>query len=519
MSQEKRLLAVALKRKEQLQRLNCIDPHNLNSRPTARQQVVLDDIIHLLVYVVAGNQSGKSSLGGRIVAWKFEENHPKWERPNSKYCHICKSDNFTSEVHKGVTRFQCEHCGQKWLDWGNEPLLILVAGRVGAQVMELWRTKIEPFLEPDCYKVDKIGKVIQSVEHKKNGNKIIFTSHDKASESWTKVQSYVAHHVWLDEMPSDHKYIEELQRRVDAKMGQFFATFTPKSRNLRITKMVDGVDPSIGIKYKMGKFDNPIYHGREEEERAKIKDLSPEDQANILEGDWLGITGKVFTYEPYKHTVELPENYTRDWAHVLAIDPAASGMAGLIVAAQDPSEKRWIIIKAMYLEGKAPSDLVIDAEKEVIGLNVVRRVYDPKEAGFMKEAVKLGLTYNGVYNKSQRKGELITNLQEALKDGWLQFLPHLSDMKEEFDTAEWQSGVEDKIKNSTKYHLLDAMQYLVDNLPKIEPEKMKLSRDAALLLAHQLERQAEQEARENKKGYRLPSSRDRFAGRRICKRF
>ena len=61
----------------------------------------------------------------------------------------------------------------------------------------------------------------------------MFTSHDKAEQAKDKVQSFVAHDFWLDEMPSHASYMEEAQRRVDAKRGQFRATFTPKSRNGR----------------------------------------------------------------------------------------------------------------------------------------------------------------------------------------------------------------------------------------------------------------------------------------------
>ena len=70
--------------------------------------------------------------------------------------------------------------------------MLIVAGRISDQVEELWRTKIKPFLEPGTFKEVKQGPVLKYVEHKKNGNKILFTSHDKAEQAKEKVQSYVA---------------------------------------------------------------------------------------------------------------------------------------------------------------------------------------------------------------------------------------------------------------------------------------------------------------------------------------
>mgnify|MGYP003132085249 CR=1 FL=1 len=482
--ERKRLLAAALAKRDAIKRNTCFDPFKIDSKPSEKQQIPLQDRKNLHIYVVAGNQSGKSTIGARRTAWMFLETDPYWKRPNSGSCNSCDSTDFEIIGENYI----CNKCDHQWVDWSEEPLLIIVAGRTTDQLDKLWNTKIKPYLPSGTYNRPKRqGGVIKEVSHKTNGNTILFTSHDKAKEAAEKVQSYVAHFVWLDEMPGDYKYIEELHRRCDSRRAQFLATFTPKSRNEKIRNLVDNVDPSIGIKYQMGKLDNPIYWGREEEERAKISHLSLEEQLTILEGAWQGAEEKVFFLEKEDHISKLPSHYSTKWPHIVATDPAASGKAGFILAASDPKTGFWWVIQATYLEGKAPSDAVQEIEKRIRPYNIVRRIYDPAAAGFNKEAAKNKINYVGVYNKAQRKLELITNLQQAMRDGWLRFSPRMFELFGELNDAEWNTE-RTGIRRSTKYHILDALQYMVDNLPTKPKELEFLSRDQRLMKLHQEER-------------------------------
>ncbi len=469
----KKELAAALRRKQLLQRNVCIDPYDLESRPSEKQKVVLMDGTTLHIYVVAGNQSGKSLMGGRIVAWKFTETHPHWKRDPK---------------------------------WGEEPLFMIVAGRLGHQVESLWQDKIKPFLPPGSYREVRQSSVLQKVINRENGNTILFTSHDKANQAWEKIQSFVAHHVWIDEMPSHAKYIEEAHRRVDAKQGQCICTFTPKSRNEDVRHMVDNVDPDVGIKYQMGKLDNPIYHGREEIELKKIAHLPEEVRNCILYGHWMSGDYAVFEFLQDVHVRPLPKTYNTKWPHVLSFDPAASGLGGLVIVAQDPISKNWHIVKAIYVTGKAPSDLVEEVRRIAYPYNVVRKIYDTHESWFHAEACKQG--YKGwiAVDKFQRKKELITGLQQALLDRWLLCVPRLDKLYEEFRNAEWQNMDEGKVKNSSKYHLLDALQYLVDNLPKYAEPEIKLSRDASIIQAHLETKAAKAEKRQTGKKFALSTS-------------
>ena len=462
---DQKMLAIALQKLEALKRNSCFDPYNLDSLPTSKQEAILKDTDSLHRYIVAGNQSGKTQLGARDTVWRFLESHPHWKRSP---------------------------------EWGSEPLLLIVAGRISDQLEEIWLKKMKPFIPPERRKEQRAQKVLKSVEDPTTGNKIIFTSHDKASEAREKVQSYVAHFVWLDEMPSDHKYIEELHRRVDAKQGQFLATFTPKSRNDRIRQMVDNVDVRIGIKYNMNKLDNPIYSGREEIELAKLAGLTQAEINNIMEGAWLDADEKVFPFHRNLHVVDYPVGYSKQWRHVVAVDPAASGKAGFVLAANLPNTNHWFVVEASYIEGDAPSKQVLEVEKKLRGYNIFRRIYDPHEAGYAKEANILGIRYMGVYKKTLRKGELITNLQEILLSQRLTFAPGNEECFLELSGAEWAAGRDDKIKNSQRMHIIDAIQYLVDNLPATSVPYEPLTGDAALIAKAKAQIISEQKAAEQR---------------------
>ena len=89
-----------------------------------------------------------------------------------------------------------------------------------------------------------------------------------------------------------------------------------------------------------------------------------------------------------------------------------------------------------------------------------------------------------VQKTSSSKKELITGLQQALLDGWLLFVDGLDRAFEEFRNAEWLDGDEAKIRNSTKYHILDAIQYMVDNLPHIAEPNPTLTSDQEIMKKH-----------------------------------
>ena len=121
---DQKLLASAIKRMEILKKKTCFDPYDLDSRPIPIQQSVFEDIATVACrYVVAANQTGKTSLGAREITWLFQNEHPYID---------CKKQ------------------------WGDRPLTLMVLGRTTKMLqLEIWERKIKPFLPQGTYKIDR----------------------------------------------------------------------------------------------------------------------------------------------------------------------------------------------------------------------------------------------------------------------------------------------------------------------------------------------------------------------------
>ncbi len=446
------LVAAAIKKLHSMEAVECMDPINMNSRPTKSQSAILDDFGRVPYrYVVAGNQSGKTQLGSREVAWVFEENHPNWKRP---------------------------------VAWANEPLLIIVVGRTSKQVEEvLWR-KISGFLDKTTYKVQRIGGVIQKVTHLESGNVILFASHHNENEAREKLQAFVAHYVWIDEMPGSFKLVEELQRRVQSRDGYFLATFTPKVRNDQIRKLVDNAREPYSCKYNLVMFDNP---GLSEERKQAIiheaESYSESYRNTVLYGAWSAGEQAVYDFRKTHQVSTIPKHH-KGWRHVLSVDPAMASKLGMTLWAEDPASGHWYCIRAECISNlAAPIDYVQAVEGMVEGHNIVRRVADT-EPWYVGTAARLGYTYVSIYNKSKRKNELIKNLQSAIADSRIKVATWCTELVDEFVSCQWSETVENKIVNSQRFHLLDSAQYFVDNIPKGVDPIINQSFDNQMLHAH-----------------------------------
>jgi phage terminase large subunit-like protein len=427
------LIRLAQARLRELSLSEAFDAFDLDSRPNAKQLEILKDasvIQHR--WVVAGNQAGKSALAGRDLSWFINNEHPYFKRPEK---------------------------------WGTEPILAIVAGQ-SRQMMEveLWGKKIKPFLKAEEWKEKRVGGQIVSVVNSRTKDMIMFLSHADGSEKNRKyLQGFVAHYVWMDEMPSDIKILEELMQRVASKRGLFLATFTPKVRNDRIKKFVDSVEAPTGRKYSLSKIDNPIYADRISEEMQKLKGLSQNEINTILYGDWAAGDTSVYHFD-YKTMVARPEGYDKGWRHVEASDPAANSKFGFTLWAQDPVTNVWYCMKSLYLSGVAnPAKLVEEVIRLTKDVNIVRRVCDPHEPWYLQMAIEKGLHYV-CPNKNNRKEELIKGLQTALSEGHIKITPYATDLIDEFQTCQWSD--KGTIVNARSYHTLDTAQYFVDCMPK-----------------------------------------------------
>lgn len=432
-----KLQAAAASRLKKLSVLKCFDPANLDSRPTKTQQEFLNDIDSVTYrYALGGNQSGKSQLGARETSWVFTNSHPFFKRPER---------------------------------WGDGPIQIILMGRTLTQVEDtLWR-KIKALIPEGSYKEVKQGNSIKKVIHNETGNVILFMSHHGVDEAADKAQSFEAHYVWIDEMPKKYRIVEELHRRVMANQGRFIATFTPKTVNMEIRKLVDKSSKPHSAKYQLLTFDNPRYTEKDKEMMLEsLKTASASYRKMVLTGSWMSSEDSV--YEFTDAMIEMPSMYSPYWRHVESVDPAVKSKAGYTLWAEDPKTGVWYCVKAEYLEAVFdPNELYHKIMELSSGHNIVRRVCDPHEGWYLgiASANKTSPGYVTPYSKNNRKADLIKGLQEKLGNRLI-ISPTCDKMITEFEECRWSDKGTDKIVNSSKFHLLDSAQYFADMMPKYE---------------------------------------------------
>lgn len=434
--QRKQIELAKLKRLHKHQLSLAFDPFDPTSRPTAKQLQIMQDVKHRAHFVIAGNRSGKTATGGRIVSWYFAGNHP----------------------HVDVEAL-----------WGTQPLTILVVGRTTAQLEdEIWEKKLKPFMDMSDCDIDRTGGILKKVTHRPTGNKIIFQSHHDAKNAREKVQAFTAQVVWLDEMPDDASLLSELMLRTISDGGMFYATFTPLIRNARIQKIVDNPLKSK-VKHVLKVLDNPKYAGREQEIEDEIRALcaSEAEFRARMYGEWYMGDLRVFRYDNEKNLKDLPETYDTTWRHVAFCDPSASGLTGLLVLAEDPETDDWYVTTAEYLNGDAAFLLVTEVERHLAGLNIVLKMCDCNPAGFYREAHRRGLNWLPYTDKANRKADTIDLANKLLTIPKVYVTTKASRLADEFVECSWDERNPDRIVHASKYHLADPFRYFADSLHRL----------------------------------------------------
>lgn len=406
-----------------------------------------DTNLYLLANGLVTHNSGKSATCARIVSWVLEE---------------------TPEALGGIVHKRRSDPDPK-TTWGNESILIIVAGRTGKQIEESLLPKIRSYLSPGSYKEVRIGNIIQRLEHS-NGNRIIFQSLENSNMARERLQSYVAHLTWLDEFPPTFSILDELQRRVQARGGYFLASFTPLVEDISIQRMVDNSKLPHGKKYQFSMLDNPLYADPAKREKILHEmSLLPESVRNTrLYGAWSSSDTAVYHFDYNQMVHELPKDYRHSWRHVVSVDPALKSALGLTVWAEMPITGNWYLVHAEEVTGiQDPIDLELTVHRKTQQYNVIRRISDPHEVWYMETARRAGRTCIGVYNKNSRKGELIKQLQSALGTR-IYVCPHVTDFIDQLVGCKWATSDRERIINASSKHLLDSAQYFCDNIPKYE---------------------------------------------------
>ena len=431
-------LAAIAGRLEVLERRDVFDPYRPGSRPTPFQQTIIDDFGSIRVqHAIAGNRSGKTQMGARLMAWMLAEDKPGWVRPAK---------------------------------WGPGALQFMMIGRVSKQVEEVLFRKIRAFFKEGELHETRVGNALQKVTHRATGNVLLCASHHNAAEAREKVQAYELHGLWLDEMPNDVRLLEEIDRRLQDRHGFLFTSFTPKVRNLEIRRKVDACVAPMGRQYKMRMFDNPIYSEQDKADILKGLEGMPAGYVQcVLEGDWM--VGDESVYEiPDAAWGDCPD-YSPQWRHVEWTDPALQSKFGWVVAAEDPKTGHWWIVRDDYITGIfVPSQLVAAVKERGKGMRIVRRVCDPAATWYIGEATTAGLHYMTPYDKASRRPEMMKNLQKAL-GVTIFFAPWVQSLPNELGEMQWSETADAKVVGSHKYHLHDATIYGADCLPKPEEER------------------------------------------------
>jgi hypothetical protein len=434
-------------RLDRLAKINCIDAMKVESRPTKAQQAVLDDYLqhkYKSYWVLGGNQSGKSALLRKVFAWFLAEG-----QPDIPY--------------------------KRRPEWEG-PLQALLVSKNHKQLTESILPGILKFFGEDEIRVVRNANYVEKLVHKGTGNTVICAVHENAGQARERVQSFTLHLVGLDELPagpSAYKLVEELEARVMLYHGCLFSSFTPKSVNKMIKEHVESALPPHGQKYTLRFVDNPAADA--ETIGARLQQISnmPEHvQKTLLEGTWAQAESTVYQLTDY--AIQGPVNYSPLWRHVVSVDPGLASAQGVVIAAEDPTTGRWYTIHSETFTNLQDVDQAVQVVADLIikkAINVVKVVYDAAGNYWYLHArkhpilsrYKIEKPWNK--NSTARREDMISAVQTAI-GATLFVAPWNEDLIEEFGSYHWSETVPGQIVKSQKYHLLDALRYLVDCLPK-----------------------------------------------------
>lgn len=423
---------------ETRRRKDSFDPTNPGSKPTRDQRKALEAIGQpeaKFRILRCANQSGKSTT----VAWELAKvitgTHPWWKRPDA---------------------------------WGEGPIKAIVAGQDRKMMeLELWEGKLLHYLVRDEWHVVRSGNSLSHVTHRPTGNQIIFLSHSDGSDKARRhMQGYVVNYLWIDEMPISARIWEELEKRIIAKDGYLVASFTSKVRAESTRRIVENHSAqNYCSTYRFKMLDNPALQDRKEEILQQMAGY-PESYRNaILYGDWYTGDSAVYFWEE-SMVCDLPEDYSNTWRHLEACDPAMQSKMGHLILAEHPNTGTWWMVQSSYIKNlDSPKAYVEEALKKTATKNIKVRVSDVATWYTSTAFSDFGVSYQTPFNKTQRKDELIKNLQAALSSGKLKIDSRCVDFINEISTCQWSETASGRIINSQSYHCLDAAQYAIDCLP------------------------------------------------------
>lgn len=412
------------------------------SRPTAVQQTIIDDFFNRQfrhAYILGGNQSGKTQLMCYLAAHCLLEVLPAFKRRS---------------------------------EWGKEPLLILFLSQNSKQIEDSIVRKMRPFFIDADIREIRIGGALQRIVNKKNNNSIVFFTYHNINECRAAVQSFTAHYVFLDELPTSASLIEEAQTRLVKNEGQFVAAFTPKIPVPEVKRLIEFAPPEFTKWYKMSFLDNPSVSQESKEAQLKNAMVHGASKARtILYGDWAPDSNSVFFIDDTLIYKNAPPRYS-SYAYV-GLDPANTSGFGVVVILYDSHNKIYVVDYACVLRGeviKCNTDAVQWLKQYILSKyeKIAKIVVDPAAAGFKHELRKLtGFASVSPAKTHEYFWKSIEHIQNMLHRTL--FLGH-SDTQELYDELMSYTRSENNpevVSNRRRFHLIDALRYVATYLPPV----------------------------------------------------
>lgn len=424
--------AVEILRQRQLS--YCIDPANVDSRPHAGQQELLDNLSkYRQHFVISANRVGKSVILAKILRDTLANDFHLFDRPSF------------------------------WPEGKTQSLLVVKSLQSGEAVFKPLLTGL---LVGHEYKI--AGHPHMTAIHMENGNSLYVVSTADARQAYNRLMGRTVNLAVLDEMPSSLGILEETALRA-ALYGILVAGFTPKVVNPAIKNLVDNCKEPNSKKYKWSYNLNPLFAKDPvalATHLAWANQFSPSTRNAILHGDWTSAESAVYSFD-YDQMVKEVVDYSPLWDHYVGVDPASASHCGLTIVARNPASGFRHVVKSDILISTSPRDLVLQIEKILSQVNVRLRIYDSANTWFEQTAREEGFNYLKPYKKNHRKEEMIASVQNALGSS-LFISPENEDLVDEFYSYQYDENNPGKIINAHKFHRLDSLRYVVDSLPEFD---------------------------------------------------
>jgi hypothetical protein len=426
---------------------NTFLPGSPEALPFAEQEAFFKDVSKQIL-LRCGNRAAKTFSNIRHLAWVLMRNHPYQLRYNAKQMGITYEDT--------------------------KPLNVWVCAPTFDFIMDTILMKYLFAMIPQWYYTDDSGnemityhavaeKPIKSIRFR-NGDVIQTRSY---SQDLTTSMGRVIDLIILDEMPANRMIISEFVTRTFDCDGTIICGFTPLVENVEIKDYLDDKCKTGAMNlHSWSLTSNPHYRDNPERLRTVMMEwdsLPLAERSARLNGDWYFESrhGKAFS----DCNIEIVPSFPvpKHWRRARVVDPAAH-KTGVTFFAEDPDTNNWYAYLSTEI-GKSTNG--IDAKTiyaEITRIepheDFVLSIYDNSELWFGSEAV-VREHFRPCIQKNVNAAVMAT--KGVFNSGRLKLFDTCKGAVNQFQDIEW--GPDGKLKNKSKYHMLDTIMYFCREVP------------------------------------------------------